>query len=233
MKRLLIALLTLTSAPAYADHIKSPQVNAGEFEIHNTSILENDSKDGFENELEIGYGFNDWLGGELAIVSADHEHESFDYFTGAEFAVKAQIAQEGKYIPATALRFAYEYTDESKEADEISVTALLEKNFGKFENILNIGFANQVGGGAEGGLEFALKARSAYEIQNHLQLGVEYFGHFGKIGAGHNWNEQGHQIGPVLMFEPVEHTHASIAFLAGISDDAPTSAIKLELGYHF
>lgn len=231
---LLIATLFICNpSNSFADYVRSADVVAGEFEVHNISVLENDSEDHFENELELAYGFNNWFEVELGLVSEKAEHENFDAFTGAELGLKFELSGEGEYVPATALFLSYDYTHEKGEADEIGAMAIFGKKFGKFDNLLNAELSTQVGGAAEGGVELTLKARSVYELCEKIKLGAEYFGKFGEIGGGHDWNEQGHQLGPVLMYKASEDVHASLAYLAGISDEAPESAIKLEIGFHF
>jgi hypothetical protein len=66
-------------------------------------------------------------------------------------------------------------------------------------------------------------------------VGVEYFNRLGQLDDQEGFDEQSHQLGPVITFSPFEtiHMHGSLAYLFGISDGADDSTVILEIGFEF
>ena len=232
----IIALSTgLISSPAFAhtNHVEEPEVDAGKIHIHNISAGNFDDDDSFGNELELEYGVNDWLGVKLAHVMGGHEGEDYDWYTGGEVAVKFELLQEGEYRPATSIQTSYDWHAQSEHPENIGVMGIFRKNIGPTNNLLNVKLSHNIGENSEGGIDFDAAARSVYEFSHDYAIGAEYFGEFGQIDDMEEFNQQGHQLGPIVTFAPFEnvHMHGSLAYLFGISEEAPDGTLKLEVGF--
>ena len=231
----LVTAMLSSSAFAHAVHVEEPEVNAGKFDIHDIAAFSMDDDDGFDNELELSYGFNDWFLVQLSHLSGEEEGDSYDWYAGGEAAVQFELTDEGKYRPVTGVQISYNWHAQSEHADNLEVKGLLRKNIGPVNNLLNLAFSHDIGPDSEGGIDFDIAARSTYEFNHSLGLGLEYFGEFGQIDDMADFDEQGHLLGPIVTFEPFEgvHMHSSLAYLFGISDDAPDGTLKLEVGFQF
>ncbi len=237
------ALLTLIMAGAaspalsHGTHLKTTHIEAGHFELHNIMGFSSDKKDGdsFDNEVELSYSFTDRFKLELSLSSENHENEPADWVSAVGVAAQFAVLTEGECTPGMHLYLGYEFNREhnSPGPDSLELVAIFEKNYGKFNGLLNLKFAKEIGDHAEGGVEFSLAARPSYSITEHFAAGIEYFADFHQIDSMPRYSEQSHQIGPVVMFSPFHDAHASLAWLGGISGDAPDSTVKFELGLEF
>lgn len=230
-----LAVLLSNSAYAHTVHIKEPEIEKGVLHVHNIAAGNFDDDDSFGNELEVSYGFTDWMSAEIAHVSGDHEGEKYDWYTGGEVALQFKLFDEGQYRPITSVRTSYDWHAQSDHPQNIEVMGIFGKQIGQFNNVINLGFSYNVGENAEGGIGFDAAARSVYEFNHHYGLGFEYFGEFGQIDDMEKFDRQGHQLGPIFTFAPFEeiHMHNSIAYLFGLSEDAPDGTLKLEVGFEF
>ena len=217
-------------------HIKKADIKKGAAEIHNITVYstDDDEMDSLGNKLELSYGFTNNLKLEISTTAEDHEMEKPDYLSGVGIAAQIGLADEGEYIPQTSVYVSYDMDEtHMNEADKFAVMGIFGKKIARFDNTLNVQLAHETGNMAEGGLGLNMAAQSIYEIQHHLGIGLEYFGEFGQADDMQEFDMQGHQLGPVVLFAPFDNAHASVGYLFGLSEHAPDGTAKVELGYEF
>lgn len=81
-------------------------------------------------------------------------------------------------------------------------------------------------GTAEGGTTIETRASLAYKMDSGHSISVEMFNDFGKISDMGSFNEQGHQVGPMLSGK-VGGVGYQLGYLAGVSNGASDHAFRL------
>lgn len=128
---------------------------------------------------------------------------------------------------------AYEAPLANKQVGQFEGKILLEKDFEKFNNILNISFNKEVGGGADPHTDGGISWSTRYRLSQYFEPGLEYYNDFSAITHQLSYNLQSHQVGPVFYGRINRHIKYDIGYLFGISDAAPRGEIKWVLEYEF
>lgn len=232
------AILALSSSQALATKkVYSPYVEKGEleFEYRGNYTYDNDrSKDGEqENKFAVGYGFTDYWFTELyaEIKNPAGDNQPYD-FEAIEWENKFQLTQQGEYWLDLGLLAEYEYAVEDKDApDEIKVLALVQKDIGKFSNVLNIGLEKQVGENSDEGFVGLVSWSTRYRWMPELEPGFEIHSNFGEIDDDVPYSEQEHQVGPVLYGNLGHGIKYDVGYLFGVSRGAPDGELKFLIEY--
>lgn len=90
----------------------------------------------------------------------------------------------------------------------------------------------EFGGTAEGGTLLDARSSLTYKMDNGHRIGIESFSEFGKISDMGSFNEQEHQIGPVLSGKVAGFSY-QLGYLAGASDAASKHDVRFWLGKSF
>lgn len=216
------------------DKIYAPVVNKGEAEIEynfsRTFDGDGSKNDAQDHEIELGYTPTDRWATELtmAVSREPGEDTKVDAF---EWENVIQFWEQGaKWIDAGVL-LTYGHAVHHDDADAVEAKLLLEKQWGKFLHVVNIGGEQEVGRNAAGGpdLSFAWNGRYLYNL--HFQPGLEFQSDFGQDNALQHFNTQEHYVGPAAYGEIVGGFKYEAAWLKGISSAAADSAMRLKLEY--
>ncbi len=223
--------------------VYSPIVEGGEFEIEARGSYDFDdrvSKDGNQKQkYSVGYGVTDrwWteLYGEVEKGRNDDGEDPNFSFTSMEWENRYQLLEQGKYWLDAGLYFAYEIPFENKHPGQIEGKLLLEKSLDKFTHTANVIFEKQVGGGAAEETVAGLAWSSRYRWHEYLEPGFEIHSDFGKLKEHTPYNEQQHQVGPVLYGKLTKELRCDIGYLFGVTDASPDGTLKwiFEYGMHF
>ncbi len=229
-----VAILGLPREAAAALKVYTPYVEKGEWELEargNVDFDSRDEKDGLQKQkYALGYGVTDrWFTevyGEVEKArNGDNEDLNFR-FTSLEWENKFQLTEQGEYPVDVGFLLEYEVSAEDKHADKMEWAILLDKSVGKVENIANIIFEHEVGGGHTNETEAGFAWSSRYRMSPHFEPGFEYHAGFGGLNEGKSFNEQKHQVGPVFYGEIVKGVKYDIGYLFGVSDAAPEGTLK-------
>jgi high-affinity iron transporter len=236
---IVMVLALCASGKAWAlDDVKSPNVEAGEFEMEYKGTRSFDSDRAKDNaqahEVSIGYGFGRWKP-ELAVIFEKEPGEGTD-LKEVEFENTIQFFESGQYWVDSGLLLAYGHALRDRDRpDAFEAKLLLEKQTGPYLHRANIGFEHDAGHGSTGGQELAFLWSSRYRLIPEFEPGIELQSNFGKTSTMHGgFDEQEHYLGPAA-YGHFGHLKYEIAWLPGISDAAAASAARLKLEYevHF
>jgi len=144
-----------------------------------------------------------------------------------------QLAPKGEYWVDPGVYLAYEAPIDHKQVGQFEGKILLEKSIGKFTNILNISFNQEVGGGADPDTDAGISWSTRYRLSRYFEPGFEYWDDFSKIDHQLDYDEQSHQVGPCIYGNLFGHLNYDIGFLFGISDAAPRHELKWVMEYEF
>ncbi len=230
------------SQGAFADkQVFRPYAETGEWEYETTGVYDFNHHDKTKNAVQeyknaIGYGVNSFWHTELEVETEAEPTD--DAITGVrathlEFENIFQLAPRGEYWLDPGLYLAYEAPLRNKEPGQFEAKILLEKDFQKVTNILNLSLNKEVGGGADPHLDGGISWSTRYRLSRYFEPGFEYWGDFGTITHQLVYNQQGHQVGPCFYGRLTRHINYNIGYLFGISDAAPNGEVKWVLEYEF
>lgn len=234
-------LVCLNSGDAHAaKQIYKPYVEKGELEFEwkfGHDFDDNASKDGKEKQkFGVGYGVTDRWFTELYPEIEKEAGDNRDYkMTSLEWENIFSLTEKGQYFVDFGLLAAYEQSFENDSASKVEARLLLAKDVGKFSHSLNIIFENEVGQHAEGGLETGLAWGSRFRFNPSFEPGIEYYADFGRLDTSSEFDEQTHQVGPVIYGKLPYGFKYDVGYLFGVSDAAPDGSFKsiLEYEIHF
>lgn len=233
----------LLASPYNAEASKkvySPYVEAGELEFELRSgykVDDDEDVSGAEkHKLAVGYGVNDrWFTEIYAIIEKEGAEGSEYDLSDIEWANRFQLTEQGQYFVDVGLYVAYEAGLHSDSTDKIETQLLLAKDLGKFTNYANIELKRQVGENANNDTNLELKWSTRYRLNEMFMPGFEIYSELGALGEETGFEEQEHQIGPVIYGKLPHNLAYEIGYLFGASSAAPDGEAKLILEYeiHF
>lgn len=221
--------------------VYQPYAETGEWEYETTGQYDFDpvkNKNAVqEYKNTIGYGVNSFWHTE---VEAEMETLPTDVTitrlkaTHIEWENIFQLAPKDEYWLDPGIYLAYEVPLIDKQVGKFEGKILLEKDFHKISNVLNISFNKEVGGSAanphiDGGISWSTK----YRLTQYFEPGFEYWNDFNAIAHQLDYNQQNHQVGPVFYGRLTRHIKYNVGYLFGISDTAPRGELKWVIEYEF
>ena len=232
-------LLNFSSDAWATKKVYSPHVEQGEVEIEargSYDFDDSDEKDGKQKQkYALGYGVNAWWFTELYFAVIEKSKGKDWEYESIEWANRFQLSEPGEWFVDTGLYFAYEFGVADEANDKIEGKLLLQKDLGDFVHIANLILESEVGGDAEEALEGGVAWSTRYRFQKWLEPGVEWHSDFGELGEGSSFEEQKHQLGPVIYGKIGDHIKYDVGYLFGVSDGAPDGMLKwiVEFEWHF
>lgn len=218
--------------------VYSPIVEGGELEVEVRGSYDFDDrqdKDGKQKQkYALGYGATAWWFTEIyGEIEKEPDADNFE-FTSLEWENRFQLAEQGRFWVDPGLYLAYETTfgDETPEKGEVKL--LLEKNLAKFTHTVNF-ILEQEFDVDEAELEAGFAWSSRYHWREFLEPGVEWHGELGKFSDISPYDEQKHQLGPVIYGKLFNRVKYDIGYLFGLTDPAAEGSLKwiVELEHHF
>jgi len=229
------------SHPAFAERfVFEPYAEQGEWEFENTGVYDIDphkNKNAVqEYHYAVGYGVNSFWHTELELegetLPTDDAITKYKT-THLEWENIFQLAPKGKYWLDPGIYLAYEAPVISKEVGQFEGKILLEKSIGKFTNVLNISFNQEVGEGADPHTDAGMSWSTRYRLSRYFEPGFEYWNDFSAIDHHLDYDRQSHQVGPCFYGTLSRHIKYNIGYLFGISAASPRGELKWVLEYEF
>ncbi len=227
--------------PAFAEkRVFQPYAEQGELELENTGVYDFDphkNKNAVqEYHYAVGYGVNSFWHTELEFeaetIPTDDSITKFQA-THMEWENIFQLAPKGEYWLDPGAYLSYEAPLINKQVGQFEGKILLEKDFQKISNTLNISFNKEVGGGADPHTDAGMSWSTKYRLSRYFEPGFEYWNDFSAIAHQIDYNQQSHQVGPCFYGHLNRHINYDIGYLFGISETAPRGEIKWVIEYEF
>ena len=230
----LIALTSVANAQSTSG-VSGSDVKAGEdlFEYRFSYSPENDGKDeGFAHRLHYQRGFNDsWRGRVLltmakrgaeplkptvASVEILHQFKESEETGGWDSAIRIDgniPLQDG--IPGRA-RIGWHNQFELDEHVELRGVLLVGHEFGDH---------------AHDGVSIETREEITYKLPSGLRIGAQLFDNYGTTAHFGSFDEQKHQLGPVLKGKLSKHVRYEFSTLFGLSKAASDADLRFFLSY--
>ncbi len=239
---LILGLAVLGVLPAHAQsltgNVGSANISAGERSV----------------EVRAGFGDNGDAGArihyehafsgsyQLRVIGSFSQPDSADWdFTGLTFENRFQWAEEADDSSGFngGLRLAYTFAD-GKGPDEAHVRLTLTDKFADhWEWRANLIGEIETGNGSEGGVNIESRAQLTRELDiaalnaSEWRLGAELFSEFGNSRDIPGFEQQAHQIGPVLKISWDNGVHLQTGARFGLTEGSDDSMFKLFVGREF
>jgi hypothetical protein len=233
----LFALLCAT--PAWAlDKIYSPYVEPGELSLeysgNRTFDKAPDKNNIQEHQFAVEYGATSRWETEFYANFGKEPDASFK-MSSVEWENRFQLSEQGQYWVDPGLLVSYAHAIDKGDPDSLEIKLLLAKDVGRFTNIANVGFSQDLGPHAAGGPDYAFLWSTRYRYSEQVQPGFEIQSGLGQDSALRHFSQQEHYIGPALYGRLFGHVKYEAAWLAGVSDASATSAARALVEYemHF
>jgi 23S rRNA (guanosine2251-2'-O)-methyltransferase len=235
---LIVALLLLTATPVFANtsNVSSPVINKdkGNIEFRSGDNVD-DSFEGngqYNQRLHVDYGFTDWYGVQFIANQRYGQGEGWSY-RATDMEHKFQLFEGGVDGFDGGFRLVYRFADGANKPDNVNFRGLLRVPDGRHEYRHNVIVTRELGADAENGKSLETRWQWTYKMDEGYRLGLEMFNRFGKLDNLSGFNNQGHQLGPVMKGTLYEDIKYQTGVLAGVSEGAPDEAFKLFLTQPF
>ncbi len=217
------------------DKIHKPYVNKGELEIEYSGSRTSDGGKEKNNiqghELAVAYGLTDYYQAELS-TGYDRESGSPVKLEEVELENKFQFAEPGEMWMDSGLLVSYIHATHKHEPDAIAAKLLLQKDFGKFSSLANIGLEQEIGDNRKiGGPDMSLIWNNRYRYNEHFQPGIELQSNFGQTNTNTAFHDQEHYIGPSAFGRITNGFKYEAAYLVGVTKASPDTAARILLEY--
>ena len=236
MRALLTSLLCLTGFPALAaaqttGTVFGPDVDADEREFSYRVAAEYEDaggEAGFAHRIHYQQAINGALRWRALASWSDPAGGDFE-FDHVQGELVWQLVERTPAGYSTALRFDARLAEEAPHEIGVNWTNqwIIAEGWRARGLVL---FDRDVGDGANEDWILETRASLYRSLGNGLSLGVESFNEFGGLDAGFGgFDDQSHQIGPVLSGDLIKGVEWSAGVLFGLSDGAADQDVMLRL----
>ena len=193
----------------------------------------------FRMRQHVDYGFTDWYAIRIVAEQNKRQDESLD-FTGVTFENRFQLFERRKHGWDGSLRLIYIFGAGGGEPDEVDIRLIANAPIGEnwaFRH--NTIIEHEIGDNAADGflMEFRTQLMRNIPVEidgvRRVSFGAEMFSDLGELEQPSRFNDQDHQIGPVMKASFNNGAYLQFGYRAGLSDDAPDHLLKLFVGKRF
>lgn len=224
----LLALLSPVLAAANTSTVFSPDVDDGEREAeYRLSFVPEDepAPEVFSHRLHYQQAFDGSWRARVIVAQRSVGGGSLDLsYTRLE--VQWQYLEDEEAGWDAALRFEAQAGDEGPNRLRAVWTGKIDLASG-WQLRANALVGRQTGAGAAPGLQLETRAQATYPLPNGIRLGVEMFNDLNTTADTGSFDDQEHQLGPVLKAKIGGAWSLFASYLVGISESADDGDFRL------
>jgi len=185
--------------------------------------------------LEITHGFTPWFETGFYVFSSIQPHEGWQW-VGDHIRPRVRVPEDWNWPVGLSLSMEIGYQQPSFSEDTWTweIRPIIDKQIGPLYLAVNPAFEKSLHGlNSSKGFDFAPSAKASFDLTKLIAVGVEYYCSLGPVGHLDTWNDQTHQIFPVvdLNFSPNWEFNFGVGF--GLTRSTDDLLVKLILGYRF
>jgi hypothetical protein len=217
----LILLLSATQVVASnTSGVHGPNVDADDRSMQLRIALspgdEDGEKDNWATRLHYQHAFNDRIRARVILQYRDRGNFEYEYFRGELLYNFKKQAADGIWSSGVRLDARQRRSD---NPEQISLNWTNQWNLSNGIRIRGVLIGAWEFGSdrAFSGTEIETRSSISKRLDNGLRLGLEMFNEFGEIGDFGSFNDQSHQIGPMLGGS-IGDLKYEVRYLAGVSD---------------
>ena len=185
--------------------------------------------------VEITHGFTPWFETGFYIFTSIQPGAGWEW-VGNNIRPRIAIPQEWEWPVGLSLSTEFGYQRRSFTEDTWSweLRPIIDKQWGRWYFSLNPSLEKSIHGRhSNEGYEFAPSAKISFDVNKMVAVGVEYYSLIGTVGRLERWNEQQHQIMPVLDLEFSPDWEFNLGVGIGLTHSTDDLLVKLILGRRF
>lgn len=235
MKARLAALLIVilpTGVLANTSSVFSPDVDAGEreFEYRASYVPEDGAIDSaFSHRLHYQYGFDDtWR---IRLIGSQNRRGSDSLsYNYTRFEIQQQYLEDEKHGWDAAVRYEFQISDRPDRPHRVRLAWTGKWDINDYWQLRgNLMLGRQFGDNAGSGVFVETRSQITRKVGS-VRLGLEMFNDLNQTTEFGSWDEQEHQIGPVIKYKA---GNLSIfgSYLIGASSSADDDNFRVLLTY--
>lgn len=232
-----ISTLTRVGGPQISKGVTHIETRYGFSTDSDTSRLDNR----FRSRIHIDHGFTDHFA--FRVVAAQNKFEHDDYgHSFLRLESRFQITKAHIHGFDSGFRFSYTHRSNTNSPDMLRGRFAFEQKLGT-EKLWhwrsNILVDHDIGHNAQSGFELEIRNRIGYDFKTtdtlikSTNVSIGLFNDFGKINQDSNFNDQHHQIGPLLNVQLKNDIYTEFGYRTGLSQRTADHNIFMTLGYRF
>ena len=214
------------------DKIYHPYVNPLEWEFESqTYARERDALTGETDDViqkfGVAHALNDWVNAEAYFIASDDPVTDNLDWIGFELEALLQLTEQGEYSFDYGVLLEFE-RDWQANNNEVSIKALVEREFGKMSLTLNPGVVYEWGDTRQSEFETRLNGLLRYRYHRHLEPGVE-------VHLGQNAKMIGPSMGGQfrLSGDRVRSVSYNLGAFFPLDEGSSEHTFRLQLEYEF
>lgn len=236
-RAVLFVCLTALATGARADglvagKIYHPYVNPLEWEVESqTFAREHDALTGETDDVLQKLGFahsiSDTVKAEAYLIASDDPMSGNLDWIGFEFEALVQLSEQGEYSFDYGVLLELE-RDWQSNNNEVSIKALVEREFGKISLTLNPGVVYEWGNTRQHEFETRLNGLLRYRYHRYLEPGIE-------VHLGQNAKMMGPSMGGQVRLSGanVRSVSYNLGAFFPLDEDSSEHTIRLQIEYEF
>ncbi|MEM9481001.1 MAG: hypothetical protein AAGA58_15215 [Verrucomicrobiota bacterium] len=229
---LLLAFAVGTAHAQNTSSVFSPEVKKGQSDIEHRSAFDPDN-DAFVHRLHFQYAFTDSWRLRLIGLQDGDDSDSFAYrYTRLE--AQWQFLESEDFGWDSALRFELQIAEDDSPPSRFRVAwsgkVDVDEHWQLRGNFLT---GHEFGEESDDGFLLESRAQVSRKITDKWSLAVDYYGDMNDTENFGNFDDQEHQLGPLLKFKTKGRLKGQFGTLFGISESAADTELRLHLTYSF
>lgn len=228
----------LATAPAYAQNtsgVSGSDVKAGdqEFEYRAAFAPEYDGKpSAFAHRLSYKQAFDGSWSAKIIALQSERGGGSLEFRSVSIEVVKQFLESEDTGGWDSAFRVDGLIPTEDNRPGRVRAAWLNSVDFGDGWQVRgNIYMGREIGDLAKDGLTLETREELTRKLENGMRIGAQMFDNFNTTAHLGSFDEQRHQLGPVIKGKLSKHLGYNAGVLFGISDKAPDTDFRLFVTY--
>ena len=129
----------------------------------------------------------------------------------------------------SAIRLELQVATQSGLPDRFRIGWTGKKNVSRWEFRANALADREFGSNPDSGIGLETRLQTTYAMGERTRLGIEMFSDFNTTSNMGRFDDQEHQLGPILKTALTRGLRAEVSYLFGISDPAPDGNLRLQV----
>jgi hypothetical protein len=204
----------------------------GEREVVNGVLPSNHA---LHETLEITHGFTPWFETGFYVFSSIQPDEGWQW-VGDHIRPRVRVPEDWHWPVGLSLstEIGYQRSSFSEDTWTWEIRPVIDKQWKRWYFSINPAFEKSLHGlNSSQGFGFAPSAKISFDLTKVVAVGAEYYASLGPVGDFSSWEQQQHQIFPVidLNLSPKLEFNFGVGF--GLTQSTDNLIVKLILGYQF